>query len=119
MPYKTAPEAQPEHWDLRILIVVLDRVFPLAIVRFASDWVTLREGSTASEASGRIVGGEEKALSMSELRSIEDDILQIMDAAILLYDPENISEPVCLLEFEDGRLFDIFSSNAVLGREIK
>ena len=49
----------------------------------------------------------------------ETDVLQIIDASIVLCEPSNGNEAVCLLSIEDGQLFDIYSSNAVLGRNFK
>ena len=65
--FKTSPTVQPGHWELRVVVRLLDQVFPQALVLIMDEWITL-DGDVGSDRSPLEVLASK--MSVSELRAL-------------------------------------------------
>ena len=70
--FKTSPTVRPSHWDLRLVVRLLEQVFPQALVVIMDEWITL-DGDVGSDRSPLEVLASK--MSVSELRALETEVL--------------------------------------------
>jgi len=70
--FKTSPTVRPSHWDLRLVVRLLEQVFPQGPVQIIDDWIMLTSDVGSDRFPIEIMAAK---LSISKLRPIETDVL--------------------------------------------